>query len=182
MSKIAEPQPNALRPVNILAGTVLGVAISVSPPPEGFDPAAWKVLGVAIWMAFWWLTEAVPVAVTALMPLVAFPVLGVFSFKAAAAPYAHPLIFLFMGGFIIARAIETWNLHRRIALMIVKAFGTRPDYLIAGFMLATALLHAAGVGLGFLIGMTSRSYGAGIYRLAGGLASVAGVALLAGYL
>jgi len=91
-------------------------------------------------MAFWWLTEAVPVAVTALMPVIVFPAVGLFDFKTAATPYAHPLIFLFMGGFIIAKAIEAWNLHRRIALLIVRAFGTRPDYLIAGFMLATAIL------------------------------------------
>ncbi len=116
------------------------MGIIISPVPEGISPTAWKVLGVAIWMAFWWLTEALPVAVTALMPLIVFPALGLFDFKISAAPYAHPLIFLFMGGFIIAKAIETWNLHRRIALLIVNAFGTRPDHLIGGFMLATAIL------------------------------------------
>jgi solute carrier family 13 (sodium-dependent dicarboxylate transporter), member 2/3/5 len=135
-----DPTKKSLRPVTVLAGAVLGMGVIMSPAPEGIPPEAWKVLGVALWMAFWWLTEAMPVSVTALMPLILFPVLGLFSFKATAAPYAHPLIFLFMGGFIIARAIEAWNLHRRIALMIVRAFGTRPDYLIAGFMLATATL------------------------------------------
>ena len=129
-----------IRPVTVLAGTILGVAVIMSPVPEGVSPAAWKVLGVVLWMAFWWLTEALPVSVTALMPLIVFPVLGIFDFKTSAAPYAHPLIFLFMGGFIIAKAIEAWNLHRRIALLIVRAFGTRPDYLVAGFMLATATL------------------------------------------
>ena len=134
------PTKRSLSPVTVLAGTILGVGVIMSPVPEGFSPEAWKVLGVALWMAFWWLTEALPVFVTALMPLIVFPVLGLFDFKMAAAPYAHPLIFLFMGGFIIAKAIEAWNLHRRIALLIVRAFGTRPDYLIAGFMLATATL------------------------------------------
>jgi solute carrier family 13 (sodium-dependent dicarboxylate transporter), member 2/3/5 len=124
----------------VLAGTILGMGIIVSPVPEGVSPDAWKVLGVTLWMAFWWLTEALPIAVTALMPLIVFPVLGIFDFKTLAVSYAHPLIFLFMGGFIIAKAIEAWNLHRRIALLIVRAFGTRPDYLIAGFMLATAIL------------------------------------------
>jgi len=124
----------------LLAGTILGMGVIMSPVPQGVSPEAWKVLGVALWMAFWWLTEALPIAVTALMPLIVFPVLGIFDFKTSAAPYAHPLIFLFMGGFIIAKAIEAWNLHRRIALLIVRAFGTRPDYLIGGFMLATAIL------------------------------------------
>jgi len=131
---------NSLRPVTVLAGTVLGMGVIMSPVPEGFSPEAWKVLGVALWMAFWWLTEALPVSVTALLPLIVFPVLGLSDFKTSAAPYAHPLIFLFMGGFMIAKAIEAWNLHNRIALLIVRAFGTRPDYLIAGFMLATATL------------------------------------------
>jgi len=140
MSQGTNPTKRSLRPVTVLAGTILGVGIIISPVPEGISPTAWKVLGVAIWMAFWWLTEALPVAVTALMPLIVFPALGLFDFKISAAPYAHPLIFLFMGGFIIAKAIETWNLHRRIALLIVNAFGTRPDHLIGGFMLATAIL------------------------------------------
>ena len=140
MTRTTDPTKRSIRPVTVLAGTVLGVGVIMSPVPDGIPPAAWKVLGVALWMAFWWLTEALPVSVTALIPLIIFPILGLFDFKTAAAPYAHPLIFLFMGGFIIARAIEAWNLHRRIALLVVRAFGTRPDYLIAGFMLATAIL------------------------------------------
>lgn len=94
---------------------------------------------VTLWMTFWWLSEVAPVSITALLPLIIFPILGVFDFKDTAASYAHPLIFLFMGGFIIAKGIEAWNLHRRIALLIARAFGTRPEYLIAGFMLATAV-------------------------------------------
>jgi len=140
MTQITDPTKKSLRPVTVLAGAILGMGVIMSPAPEGISAEAWQVLGVALWMAFWWLTEALPVSVTALLPLIVFPPLGLFSFKASAAPYAHPLIFLFMGGFIIAKAIETWNLHRRIALLIVKAFGTRPDFLIAGFMLATATL------------------------------------------
>lgn len=140
MPPVTSPVKNPVKSVMILAGSILGVGVIMTPVPEGFSPDAWKVLGVTLWMAFWWLTEAMPVPVTALMPLVLFPVLGIFDFKTAAAPFAHPLIFLFMGGFIIAKAIEAWGLHRRIALLIVQAFGTRPDYLIASFMLATAIL------------------------------------------
>ncbi|PHS78218.1 MAG: anion transporter [Rhodospirillaceae bacterium] len=142
-NKTSPPAPStktSLRPVTVMVGLILGAGIIMSPAPEGMPVEAWKVLGVALCMAFWWLSEALPVPVTALLPLIAFPILGLFSFKVTAAPYAHPLIFLFMGGFIIAKAIESWNLHQRIALHIVKAFGTRPDYLIAGFMLATASL------------------------------------------
>lgn len=140
MKHETHPTKRSLRPVTVLAGAMLGIGVIMSPVPEGIPPEAWKVLGVALWMAFWWLSEALPVSVTALLPLILFPVLGLFDFKSSAAPYAHPLIFLFMGGFIIAKAIEAWNLHTRIALLIVRAFGTRPDYLIAGFMLATASL------------------------------------------
>ncbi len=140
MDQTTDPTKRSIRPVTVIAGAVLGLGVIVSPVPDGMTPAAWSVLGVTLWMAFWWLTEALPVAVTALLPLILFPVLGLYDFKTTAAPYAHPLIFLFIGGFIIARAIEVWNLHRRIALIIVRAFGTRPDFLIAGFMLATAVL------------------------------------------
>jgi len=140
LAQTTDPTKKSLRPVTVLAGAILGMGVIMSPVPEGISPEAWKVLGVALWMAFWWLTEALPVFVTALLPLIVFPVLGLFDFKTSAAPYAHPLIFLFMGGFIIAKAIEAWDLHRRIALLIVRAFGTRPDYLIGGFMLATAIL------------------------------------------
>ena len=96
--------------------------------------------GVVAWMAFWWVSEAVPMPVTALLPLILFPLCGVLSFTQAASPYASKIVFLFMGGFMVARAFEAWNLHRRTALHIVLAVGTAPKRLVAGFMLATALL------------------------------------------
>ncbi len=95
---------------------------------------------MAAWMAAWWLTVAVPLAVTALIPLVLLPVLGVSSPTEAAAPYANPVIFLFMGGFFIAAAMQRWALHRRLALAIVARTGTSPRRLVAGFMLASAVL------------------------------------------
>jgi sodium-dependent dicarboxylate transporter 2/3/5 len=91
-------------------------------------------------MALWWITEALPIAATALMPLVLFPLLGVTDIDGAATPYANPLIFLFMGGFIIAQAMRAWNLHRRIALNIVRAVGTSPSSIVVGFILASAFL------------------------------------------
>jgi sodium-dependent dicarboxylate transporter 2/3/5 len=91
-------------------------------------------------MAVWWMSEAVPIPVTALLPLVLFPALGILSMPDAAQPYAHELIFLFMGGFFLATAMEASGLHRRVALAIVAGVGTGPERLVLGFMLATAAL------------------------------------------
>lgn len=95
---------------------------------------------VAVLMGAWWMTEAIPLAATALVPLVAFPALGVTTINAAAAPYASPTIFLFMGGFVLALAMQRWNLHRRIALVTVLLVGVRPKRLVLGFMVATGFL------------------------------------------
>jgi len=95
---------------------------------------------VGVLLAVWWMTEAMPLPATALVPIVAFPLLGVLSTAEATAPYADPNIFLFMGGFMIALAMQRWDLHKRIALLVVRAVGTKPDRLIAGFMIATAFI------------------------------------------
>ncbi|TGN99887.1 anion transporter [Candidatus Thiomargarita nelsonii] len=108
--------------------------------PEGFTPEAWKLVALAAWMIIWWMTEAVPIPVTALLPIPMMPLLAIAPQKTVAASYGHPLIFLFLGGFMIAAAMQRWGLHRRIALRIVKAVGTSPEGIIGGFMVATALL------------------------------------------
>jgi solute carrier family 13 (sodium-dependent dicarboxylate transporter), member 2/3/5 len=95
---------------------------------------------VGILMAILWMTEAMPLAATSLIPIAMFPIVGVLSVAEATAPYASDVIFLFMGGFVLALAMERWNLHRRIALLIVLLVGTRPTRLIGGFMVATAFL------------------------------------------
>ncbi|WP_299957639.1 DASS family sodium-coupled anion symporter [uncultured Modestobacter sp.] len=95
---------------------------------------------IGVLLAVWWMTEALPLPATALVPIVAFPLFGVLPVAEATAPYADPNIFLFMGGFMIALAMQKWELHRRIALLTVRAVGTKPPRLIAGFMLATAFL------------------------------------------
>ncbi|MBN78861.1 MAG: anion transporter [Planctomycetaceae bacterium] len=95
---------------------------------------------LAVWIAVWWITEAVPLPVTALLPLVLFPGFGVVRFQTVAQEYANKYIFLFMGGFMLAIAMQRWNLHRRIALLTVLSVGTSPRQLVAGFMLATAFL------------------------------------------
>jgi len=134
---IAPPSSHGL--LRLAAGPVSAVLVTLIPLP-GLEPAAQATAGIAIWMAIWWMTEAVPIPVTSLLPLVAFPVTGVLSYQEAAAPYANHLIFLFMGGFFIAKTMERSGLHRRIALRIVVAVGTEPRRLVLGVMLATALL------------------------------------------
>ena len=93
---------------------------------------------VGVWMAVWWLTEAIEIPVTALLPLALFPVLGARSMREAAAPYANELIFLFMGGFIVSLSMQRWGLHRRIALSTLTVVGTNPSRIVAGFMATTA--------------------------------------------
>ena len=117
----------------------LGLTI-VLPAPDGMAPEAWGTAGVAMLLAFWWATEALPIAATSLVPIVVFPILGVTPIGETTAPYANPLIFLFLGGFMIALAMQRWNLHRRIALAIVSSVGPKPERLVLGFMCATALL------------------------------------------
>lgn len=107
---------------------------------EVMPDMAWRAAAVGIWMAVWWATEAIPVPVTALLPLVVFDPLGISSIRDAAAPYAHPILFLFMGGFIMALALERWNLHRRIALAVVDHAGADGRRLIGGFMFVCAIL------------------------------------------
>ncbi len=103
-------------------------------------PAADKIIAVAVWMIIWWITEAVSISVTALIPLTIFPLLGIADMKTVAASYGSPIIFLFFGGFVMALALEKVQLHKRIALQIVNFTGTSPDRIILGFMIATAFL------------------------------------------
>ncbi|MFW5947313.1 MAG: SLC13 family permease [Gemmatimonadota bacterium] len=128
------------RIAGLLGGPGLFAALLLVPPPAGMSDAAWHTAAVGLLMAVWWVTEALPIPATALLPLALFPLLDVGPIGDAAAPYAHPIIFLFMGGFMIARAMERWGLHHRIALGVVAAVGTRPHRIVLGFMTATAFL------------------------------------------
>lgn len=123
-----------------MGGPALAALMLLLPPPGNLAAEGWSTAAVATWMAVWWMTEAVAIPVTALLPLVLLPAFGILSMADAAAPYASDLIFLFMGGFLLAVAMEHHGLHRRIALGIVAAVGTGPRRIVLGFMLATAFL------------------------------------------
>lgn len=126
--------------IGLFLGLLLFLSMLMLPSPEGLSIAGWRTAAVAVFMATWWITEALPIAVTALLPIVLFPVLDIISISEATTPYANPLIFLFMGGFVIAIAMERWDLHRRIALNIVGYVGVKPSSIIIGFILASAFL------------------------------------------
>ncbi len=98
------------------------------------------VLAVTVWMAIWWITEAAPMSVTALLPVTVFPIFGVVPLNIAAEPYAHPLIFLFFAGFLVSIALQKWSLHRRFAISLLRRVGDDPTRIVGGFMLATACL------------------------------------------
>ncbi len=126
------------------SGWVIGPALllltCLTAPPEGLSEPGWRTAGAAALMAVLWMTEAIPIPVTALLPLVLFPALQLSDIRETATPYANPLVFLFLGGFVIALAMQRWNLHRRVAIRLIGAMGTRPSRIIAGFLLASALV------------------------------------------
>ena len=126
--------------IGLFLGPVLAVLIALAPAPEGLERGGLMVAGLLVLMAVWWASEAVPIAITSLLPLAILPLFEVMPLKAVATPYADPTVLLLFGGFIVALAIEKWNLHRRIALNVLMVSGARLKLLAAGFMLTTALL------------------------------------------
>lgn len=126
--------------IGLLLGPVIMALTLLTPAPFGMSADSWLVLGLTFWMASWWISEAVPIPVTSFLPLVVAPLLGLNSLAAVAQPYAHPLIFLFLGGFIISIAMERWSLHKRIALHTMLFVGSKPSQQIGGIMLVTAFL------------------------------------------
>ncbi|MGE0351964.1 MAG: SLC13 family permease [Gemmatimonadales bacterium] len=129
-----------IRRIGLAGGLALFIVCLLLAPPAGMTLPAWRAAAVGILMAIWWISEAIPIPATALIPLVLFPVLDVVPIRDAAAPYANPVIFLFLGGFLIAGALRRCGLHERMALSIVALVGTRPAAIVAGFMAATAFL------------------------------------------
>jgi len=127
--------------IGLLAGPLFFLlCLAFLPVSESFSLPMRNALASTGWIAIWWLTEAVPIPATSMLPLLLFPLTGVMEFRDTAVGYADSIVFLFLGGFIIAAAMQRWNLHRRIALTIVKAMGPKPTRLIFGFMLATGFL------------------------------------------
>jgi len=126
------------------SGWIIGPALllftCLTSPPEGLSEPGWRTAGAAALMAVLWMSEALPIPVTALLPLVLFPALQLSDIRETATPYANPLVFLFLGGFIIALAMQRWNLHRRVAIRLIGAMGTKPTRIVAGFLLASALV------------------------------------------
>lgn len=124
--------------ITLLSGPALFLIVQAS--SSTMPPAALDMLSITLWMAIWWIFEVVPIAVTALLPIVLFPLTGAVDLSTTTASFGHKYIFLYMGGFILAIAIEKWNLHKRIALHIIRIIGTNVSKIILGFMVATAFL------------------------------------------
>ncbi len=124
----------------LVAGAVVFLMLLTMPTFAGLTLSGQRMMAVTALMAIWWIGEGTPLAVTALLPLVLFPLLGILPSKLVAPNYANHLIFLFLGGFMIALAMEKWNFHKRLALWIISAIGTGPQRLVLGFMTATASL------------------------------------------
>ncbi|TNE62380.1 MAG: DASS family sodium-coupled anion symporter [Alphaproteobacteria bacterium] len=126
--------------VGLFLGPLLMALLLVLDAPAGMNDLAWKTVAACALIATWWATEAIPVPATSLLPLILLPLLGINSSKEASLPYAEPVIFLLLGGFVAAMAMQKWNLHRRIALNILARVGDHPAALIGGFMASSALL------------------------------------------
>lgn len=185
----------------VLFGTpISAIALASLPPPGILSPQAWSVALVALVMAVWWMTEIVPLAVTALIPLVAIPFLNVQSIEDVASSYAHPLIFLFFGGFVLSRAMERWGVHKRIAYFVIRAAGGGPAGIIGSLMAVTAFLSlwisntatamvmlpvgqavaGSSRGVGAQGGEGSRTFGAALMLSIGYAATIGGMGSLIG--
>ena len=126
--------------IGLFSGFAVLCVFLILPAPASLTPASFRLLGIVALMAIWWMTEAIPIPATALIPLVIFPFAGITSGKETALAYMDRNIFLFMGGFFVAMAMQRWNLHRRIALHVISILGGNSSMIVLGFMVATAVL------------------------------------------
>jgi sodium-dependent dicarboxylate transporter 2/3/5 len=131
--------PSWARLAWLIAGPAIYALLALL-APETLQPAARHVLGLAAWMALWWITEPVPLAATSLLPAGLLPALGVVSARDAVAPYANELVFLYLGGFLLAAALERWNAHARIAYGLIAAIGLSSRRIVLGVMIATGFI------------------------------------------
>ena len=126
--------------IGLVSGPLSFILVILFFHPEGLTLQANAILASTVWMAIWWITEAIPISVTALLPIILFPLTGGLELSETTASYGHKYVFLYLGGFIIAIAMQKWNLHKRIALNIISFIGTNVIKIILGFMVATAFL------------------------------------------
>lgn len=126
--------------IGLFTGLLLLLIMLIAPTPEGLSDQAMRAAGVTLLMACWWMTEAIPIAGTALIPLAAFPLLGILDAKTTAANYGHNYVLMMLSGLFIARVFETHGVHRRIALVLINKIGTSRRKIVLSFMLATAVL------------------------------------------
>tara|TARA_B100000212_G_scaffold189128_1_gene142605 strand:+ start:258 stop:1694 length:1437 start_codon:yes stop_codon:yes gene_type:complete len=126
--------------IGLFLGPIVFVLINFFYEPKNLSSEGIAILASTLWVAIWWMTEAIPIYVTSLLPIILFPLSGGLELKLTTASYGHKFVFLFIGGFILAIAIEKWKLHKRIALNIIKIVGTKKSNIILGFMIATAFL------------------------------------------
>lgn len=135
-----QERPSRAALIGLWLGPLWLVLTLMLPAPAGMSTPAWACVGLALLMATWWATEAIPIPATSLIPIILAPALGIGGLKPTAASYADPIIFLFLGGFLLGIAMQRWNLHRRIALKVLLIVGQQPRQQIAGFMIATGFI------------------------------------------
>ncbi|MEI3599616.1 MULTISPECIES: SLC13 family permease [unclassified Oceanobacillus] len=124
----------------LILGPLLFILLKFILTFDGLSSEGQAILASTAWIATWWVTEAIPIPATSLLPIILFPLAGGLDMKATTSAYGNDTIFLFLGGFVLALAMERWDLHRRIAINIISVMGTRPDRIVLGFMVATGFL------------------------------------------
>lgn len=183
----------------LLAGPLVSFALLAIPAPEDMNPEAWRLVAILAWMVIWWLGEAIALYATALLPLVLMPFYGIEELGEVVPSYAHPLIFLFLGGFMLAAAMQRVHLHRRIALVIISRMGSKPSRIILGFMIAsgflsmwmnnvstTIMMYAVGISVVQFVGQKTsdetmvRNFGVALLLSIAYSASIGGIGTLVG--